>query len=298
MKTRTKATALLCLAVLGTAGAQRTVQDAGGQSVNVSNLGRVVTVGGAVTEMVYALGQGGRVVGTDTSSYFPAAANRLPKVGYARQLSAEGVLSLRPTLVIASTDAGPPAAIAAIRAAGVPVLVLANAHTPQNTTDKLRLLGEVFGVGDRAALLNAGLARDLNKARLLYGRVQRRPRVMFVYARAGGTLQVAGQDNAADAMIRLAGGVNAVQGFSGYRPLTAEAAVTAAPEIVLFLDRGLESAGGVEGALRLPGIAQTPAGAARRIVALDDLYLLGFGPRLGRAVQDLTALFHPHLRRP
>ena len=272
-----------------------TVTDAAGQRVTIRDTSRVVTLGGPVTEIVYALGAGGRVVGADTSSLYPAAVGRLPKVGYQRQLGAEGVISLKPTLVVATTEAGPPAALAQLRAAGLNVLILPADPTPEGARAKITALGQVFGREARASDLNAGIARDLAKAQVLAARTAQRPRVLFIYARGLQNPQVSGAGTAADGMIRLAGGVNAVTGVQGYKPLTPEAAVAAAPDVILMLSGGLESVGGVDGLLGLPGLAQTPAGRARRVVALDDLYLLGFGPRLGRAVQDLTLALHPAL---
>lgn len=288
--------AMLSLALLlGAAQAQTTVTDADGQPFTVGDTSRVITLGGPVTEIVYALGAGSKVIAADTSSSFPAAAARLPKIGYQRTLTAEGIISLRPTLVIATTEAGPPTTLAQLRAAGVNVLILPVEYTPQGTKAKISTIARLFGKEVRAAELNAGIDRDLAKAALLAARFKSRPRVMFIYARGAQSAQISGAGTAADAMIRLAGGVNPLSGVQGYKPLTAEAAVAAAPEVVLMLSGGLESVGGKAGLLQLPGLGQTPAARTGRLVALDDLYLLGFGPRLGRAVQDLTLQLHPEL---
>lgn len=282
--------------MLGTvAAAQTTVTDADGQPFIVRDTSRVITLGGPVTEIVYALGAGGKVIAADTSSSYPAAVTTLPKIGYQRALTAEGIISLKPTLVIATTEAGPPTTLAQLRAAGVNVLILAVEYTPQGTKAKISTIARVFGKEARAAELNATIDRDLAKAGLLAARFKSRPKVMFIYARGAQSAQIGGSDTAADAMIRLAGGVNPVGSVQGYKPLTAEAAVAAAPDVVLMLSGGLESVGGKEGLLKLPGIGQTPAAKNGRVVALDDLYLLGFGPRLGRAVQDLTLQLHPEL---
>jgi iron complex transport system substrate-binding protein len=119
--------------------------------------------------------------------------------------------------------------------------------------------------------------------------------VLFIYARGGGTLMVGGTGTPAAAMIRLAAGENAVSAFDGFKPLTAEAVTTAAPDVILVPSRGLATLGGVDGLVAQPGIALTPAGKARRVVAMDDLLLLGFGPRLGSAVRELAILLHPEL---
>lgn len=275
-----------------------TVTDADGKTLSISaaDLTRVLPLGGPVTETIYALGAGKNVIATDISAYYPAAVTKLPKVGYQRTLSAEGIIALKPTLVIATTEAGPPTTLAQLRAAGIKVLILPAEYTPEGSKAKISAIAKVFGTETRADDLNAGIDRDLAKAKSLFSRFKSRPKVMFIYARGPQGAQISGSGTSADAMIHLAGGVNAFGQAQGYKPLTAEAAVAAAPDVILMLSGGLESVDGIDGLLKLPGIAQTPAAKNRRIVALDDLYLLGFGPRLGRAVQDLTMQLHPELR--
>lgn len=285
------------LFLTATASAQVTITDADGKPFTVRDTSRVITLGGPVTEIVYALGAGNSIIAADSSSYYPAAANKLPKIGYQRQLTAEGIISLKPSLVIGTTEAGPPNVIAQLRAAGVPVLFLPVEYTPAGTKTKMATIGKVFGKEAKAAELNTLLERDLAKARALFGQFKTKPKVMFIYARGPQGAQIGGTDTAAHAMIELAGGVNAFGSVQGYKPLTPEAAVSADPDMILMLSKGLESVGGVDGALKLPGVAQTKAAKNRAIVALDDLYLLGFGPRLGRAAYDLTLGLHPELRR-
>lgn len=285
------------LFLTATASAQVTVTDAAGKPFLVRDTSRVITLGGPVTEIVFALGAGERIIATDTSSLYPNAVNKLPKIGYQRQLTAEGIISLKPTLVIGTTEAGPSTTIAQLRAAGVPVLILPVEYTPEGTKAKISALAKVFGKDSKAAELNAGIDRDLAKARVLFSRFKSQPKVMFVYARGPQGAQIGGTDTAADAMIKLAGGVNAFSNAQGYKPLTPEAAVSAAPDVILMMTLGLESVGGVDGLLKLPGLAQTPAGRNRAVIHMEDLHLLGFGPRLGRAVQDLTIQLHPELRK-
>jgi iron complex transport system substrate-binding protein len=141
------------------------------------------------------------------------------------------------------------------------------------------------------------MERELEAARALRAEAATTPRVLFVYARGAGTMMVAGTETPAEAMIALAGAANAAEGFAGFKPMTAEAVVAAQPDVILMPERGLESLGGADGLLEQPGVALTPAGKNRRIVTMDDLLLLGFGPRLGEAVQTLTTKLHPGLDR-
>ncbi|MBX3026828.1 ABC transporter substrate-binding protein [bacterium] len=255
---------------------------------------RLVTIGGDVTEIVYALGAGDHVVGADTSSVHPPATAALPKIGYQRQLSAEGVLALRPTLILASDQAGPPAALDQLRAAGVRVDVIPTADSADGAANKI---AQVAARLDRAAegeRLIAAMRGALAAAERERAVATSAPRVLFVYARAG-SLAVAGRDTGPDAMIRLAGGRNAVAEIEGFKALTSEAVVAAAPDVLLMLSRGVDAAGGAAAIWTQPGLAQTPAGQARRLVVMDDLYLLGFGPRLGDAVRDLGRHLHPEV---
>ncbi|MCB9766289.1 MAG: ABC transporter substrate-binding protein [Alphaproteobacteria bacterium] len=246
---------------------------------------RVVCLGGSVTETVFALGEGHRVVGTDLSSLSPPSVEALPRVGYYRAASTEGILSLTPDLVLADAHSGPPELEAQLTAAGVPVVFVPAEPGVAEAVKAVTVVAEALGAQDRGAELVASMRAGLAAVPPEPG-----PRVMFIYARGGGTLNVSGQGTAADAMLALAGATNAVSGFDGYRPLTAEAAVTAAPEVILMTTRGLAELGGPEAVAALPGVSLTPAGQRGAIVAMDDLLLLGFGPRLGEAVPALHTL--------
>jgi iron complex transport system substrate-binding protein len=260
------------------------------------NTQRIVTLGGAVTEIVFALGVGENIVAVDSSSVFPAQVGGLPVVGYQRRLSAEGVLAMSPTLILASDEAGPPEAIAQLQSAGTKVVIIESGHSADAARRKIRAVAAELDRVEEGERVVEQLSADLTAAEKLTASTTSSPRVLFVYARGGGTVAVAGDKTEAAEMIRMAGATNAVTGFEGFKPLTAEAAVAAAPDTLLFLARGLESLGGKEAALSLPGLGQTPAGQNGRVVAMDDLYLLGFGPRLGKASADLTRLLHPELQ--
>lgn len=277
---------ILIVLILGTACQKVEIKEAD------SARERIVTVGGSATEIVYALGAGEWLVGTDTSSIYPEEATRLPQVGYQRTLSAEGVLSLKPTLVIALPEAGPPAALQQIEAAGVKILHVSNESSVEGTKAKIRQIAEVLNRKEKGEEIIKQLENDLAEAQKMVMNQQTKPKVAFIYSRGAGAAQIGGLDTPADAMIRLAGGVNAITEFSGYRPLTPEAIVTAAPDVILLPTRGLKSIGGVEAVLNLPGVAETPAGKNKKIVAVDDALLLGFGPRLGKGVKELCEKIH------
>ncbi len=270
---------------LDSARAETSVVDATGATVTVRDDSRIVSIGGAVTETIYALGAGSKIVGTDSSSLFPEAATKLPQVGYSRALATEGILSLNPTLILASQEAGPAPVLSQLRDSGATIVMVPNGSPGvEEAQQKIRLIAEALGLKPAGDQLAEKVAAEAAAVR----RPAKKPRVLFIYARGGATLNVAGTGTAANAAIEAAGGINAVTGYAGYKPLTAEAAVTAAPDIILIPSRGLESAGGLEALLQQPGLAQTPAGKMKRVIAMDDLLLLGFGPRTGEAMAALA----------
>jgi len=257
---------------------------------------RIVSIGGALTETFYALAAQGDLVGADTTSLFPDAARQLPSVGYARALSAEGVLSLRPTLVVASQEAGPPAVLRQIEAARVPLALLDADHRFEGVVARTQRLAELCGRLEAGRTLVADLqqrwaqVQDQAARRAASGKPA--PRVLFVLSHSMAQVRVSGSGTAADGMLRYAGAVNVLGSVEGYKPLTPEAAIAAAPEVILVTEQGLQAAGGIDGLLKAPGLAQTPAGRARRVVALEALLLLGFGPRLPQAVAALADALH------
>ncbi len=247
---------------------------------------RLVTVGGSVTETVFALNRGASIVGVDSSSETVPQAHALPQVGYQGAFSVEGVLSLRPTLVILGQNAGPPASIAALESSGVSTLKIDEPHTLEGAKLKIQKIAAALEAAVAGEQLIAQLNQTLNQVK----KPGRSPRVLFIYARGSGAMSVAGQKTAAASAIQLAGGVVPFN-FEGYRALTAEGLLVAKPEIIVLTKMGLQACGGVAAVLALPAVADTPAGKRGRVVAVDDLALLGFGHRLGEGVLALSKAF-------
>ncbi|ABS61805.1 periplasmic binding protein [Parvibaculum lavamentivorans DS-1] len=254
---------------------------------------RVVSVGGSTTEIVYALGAGESLVGVDTTSLYPSAATELPNIGYVRQLSAEGLLSLKPDLLLTGSEAGPPAALQQAEAIGVPIVKMSEGYTPEAVERHIETVGKALGREQEAAELRAAFAEDIAAVNAEIAKTTSKPRVLFVLQTSRGAMLVSGTDTAASAMIELAGGVNAVTEFSGYKPFSPEAATLAAPDVILMSDQTVETLGGTEIILAEPAFQATPAGQNGRVVMMDALYLAGFGPRLAHALHDLAAALHP-----
>ena len=256
---------------------------------------RIVSVAGSLTEIVYALGAADRLVGVDATSLHPPSARALRQVGYHRSLSAEGILSLAPDLVLASEAAGPPAVLDQVRSAGVPVRIVTHDLSPDGLDRKVREIADILGRKAAGERLISQIRAEFAGALRLVEAARTRPKVLFFMNAGRGAPLASGRDTAADAMIRLAGGQNAFADFEGYKPLSTEALTAGAPDVLLLPEHALAALGGETGLARVPGLTLTPAWRNRRIVAMDALLLLGFGPRTGAAVAALARRLHPDL---
>lgn len=248
---------------------------------------RVVAIGGSITEIVYALGAAEMLAAVDSTSLYPPAARDLPDVGYMRRLSAEPILALGPDLVLAIAEAGPPQVLDQLRSAGIPVETVADVPTPDGVLGKIRAVAGALGRAQAGEALAAKVAAGFAALPAAAAEAER-PKVLFLLSTGRGAPLAGGQETTADGIIRLAGGRNAIEGFAGYKPLSPEAALAAAPDVILCMDRTVEQMGGAEAILGQPTVAQTPAGRARRLVSMDGLLLLGFGPRTPEAAALLA----------
>jgi iron complex transport system substrate-binding protein len=273
------------------------VTDAEGKIVTIVDASRIVSIGTAVTETIYALGAGEKLVGVDNSSaeYITPTAE-LPKVGPRTTLSAEGILSLRPTLVIMNADSGPPQVFEQLKNSGVTVLSLTPDYTVETVKSKVLTIARALDLEAKAKEINDAIDADMREVGKLLEKKRATPRVMFVGRGPNmPNATMSGAKTTIDEMIKLAGGVNPLADFSGFREMTDEAVVAAQPEVILMTQKSFERGGGIDGVVRFPGVALTPAGKDRRIVAVSDMYFQGFGPGVGRAVRELAYKFHPEL---
>lgn len=264
------------------------------QPVSVDNPhAGILSIGSEVTEIVYALGQGHRLLARDSTSTWPEAARALPDVGYMRALSPEGVLSVGPSLILSSEGAGPPETIEVLRSADIDFVEVSGGFDAEAIAAKIRTIGAALDVPDKAEALAQEVTTALEQVvARAEARDGERKRVLFILSAAGGKLTVGGPNTGADAVIRMAGGVNAAEGFDGYKALTDEAASVAAPDVILMMDRGGAHDLSAEALFALPALAITPAAETRSLIRMDGLKLLGFGPRTAAAVSELnTALY-------
>lgn len=288
----------LCVSAVPFAAARAesiVVHDARGRDVAIGNRSRIVSIGGAITEILYALGLEDRIVGVDTTSlYPPKALGEKPNVGYMRQLSAEGVLGLNPQLILAIEGSGPKETLDVLDAAKIPFVSFPETYTEQGLIDKIQMVAHAMDADARGACLTAAVSGDLAELKKLRDSVKKPARVMFVMSFLNGRAMVAGHKTAANEIIKLAGGVNAVDGFEGYKPVNDEAIVAAKPDVILTMQRGREQLD-AQTVFANPSFALTPAAAKKSFVAMDGLYLLGFGPRTAAAARDLALSLYPDL---
>lgn len=221
---------------------------------------RVVSLSGALTEIVYALNAQSQLVAVDTTTLYPPATNALPKVGYMRQLSRRG--RTRDAAHSSTGDLGsrPANVITQIKNAGVQVIVVSSDHSFEELRNKVRSVAAALGLLTQGKALEEQLSREMTavQSQIQSQAAKAKPRVLFVLSH-NGTPSVSGQGTAADAFIKLAGASNAVQGFEGYKPMTAEALLNAAPEVILTTQQGIDAIGGIDRLFERPGMSLTPA---------------------------------------
>ena len=248
---------------------------------------RIVSLGGGVTETLYALGVGEQIVATDVSSLYPEQSTKLPKVGYIRATSAEGIASMKPDIVIASDALGPATVKEQLKTSGIALKLVPEAKSIESAAQRIRQLGALVGKKEKAE----NLAKAVETIAAKPNPETKAPRILFLFGHGGASLMAAGNKTGAATMIEAAGGINAVAGYDGYRPLTAESVLEAKPDIILVTHRSLGAVKGEAGLWKTPGVALTPAGKNKKLVIMDDLKLLGFGPRTGAALEELRQAF-------
>lgn len=258
---------------------------------------RVLAIGGAVTEIVYALGEQDRLVGRDSTSAYPPEASALPDVGYIRALSPEGVLSVKPDLILARENNGPREAVEVLKSTGIRWVDVPDDFTLEGIDENISIIAAELGVPEKGEILKKKVAADIAKARERLSSISHKHKVMFVLSLEDDKINTSGTNTAADGIIALAGGDNVITQFEGYKQISNEAVINAAPDIILMMNGRGESAdhNAVNALIEAhPALSTTPAAKNGRIIRMDGLLLLGFGPRTGEAISQLAEAFYGH----
>lgn len=262
--------------------------DARDEATSIATAERVVSIGGSITEIIYALGLDDRLVARDSTSIYPPEATELPDVGYMRQLSPEGVLSVEPDAILALEGSGPPETVEVLRQADIPFVTIPETFDRAGVVTKIREVGTALGAKEPAGTLAASIEAELLAAEQATADIADRKRVLFILSIQDGRILASGRGTAADGIIAMAGGVNAVTDYEGYKQLTNEALLAAAPDAILMMRRGGELDLENADLLANAALAASPAGREENIIRMDASYLLGFGPRTAAAVRDLA----------
>lgn len=258
---------------------------------------RWVSAGGALSEWVSALGGESKLVGVDTTSQHPESLKALPSIGYQRQLSAEGILSLRPQILVGTEEMGPPPVLSQIRSAGVQVELFSAQPDLPTLQGNLQHLGKLLGAEDRASqvFLTYQQQLDQQQARVSQAQLKHKaPGVLLLLGHAGGKPLIAGKDTAADWLLQHAGGHNLAT-HTGYKPFSVESLASLNPEVLVFADRAL-TGDAARAALfkENPILSSTRAAKDGRVMELDPTLLVGgLGPRLPESLIKLSDEFYP-----
>ena len=253
---------------------------------------RVTIAGGSLTEIVYLLEQENKLVAVDITSNFPEEAKQLPSIGYVRALSAEGVLSLSPSLILGEDDTGPPTVMEQLSRVGIQIEIIPEENSTDGIIKKVKCVAEILGVDKNTkdktlAILNA----DAKELKLLTEMNKKEsPKVMFILSMESGSPTVGGRDTSADGLIKMTGAVNVMDSFEGWKPVSTEAIIQAKPDFILISERGLNSFGSIEKLGQHPSLVFTPAAKNNNIIAMDGMAMLGFGPRTISSAKDLSLI--------
>lgn len=252
---------------------------------------RIVSIGGSITEIVYALGEQDRLIARDSTSFYPEEAQKLPDVGYIRQLSPEGVLSVNPDMILAQEGFGPPEAASVIAKSGIKVIEIPDGYDRAAIIEKIHATASALDRKEAGDKLAAEVDAELAATEAAAAGIAEKRKVLFLLATTGGRLMAGGADTHANGIIELAGGVNAMTGFSGYKEVSNESVIEAAPDVILRMLGGRDLSSD-EDVLKHPAIALTPAAKAGKILGMNGLYILGFGPRTAQAAAELSAALY------
>jgi iron complex transport system substrate-binding protein len=284
-------------AVLLLTAARSSAAWASGQGIAPIKPGaRIVVTGSYLAEILVDLGAARQIVATGGGVDHIAPLKTVPRLRGFRQMSAETVLALRPDVYITTNDITGAGVVTQLRAAGVQVVIFETEPTLAGISERISELGFILSKPREAAALSRRFQGDLAQARTFVARARTRPRGLFILSGGNRPTLVAGRGTGPANLIELAGGINVASTIEGFKVMSQEAMVAAAPEFILLNPDGMELRGGVPAALTAPGALLTPAGRGKRLITLPGEYLQGFGLLTPSAIRRLARAIHPELR--
>lgn len=249
---------------------------------------KIVSLSGALTETLVALGKEELLVGVDITSTYPVnLVENLPKLGHISSINSEGILALKPDLVLVLKKGLRSELINQLQSAGVELMIIDQNFSIESTKEYITQIGKRLNSEVKADSLIQNIEKQLAKIKPL----KHKTKGLFIYARGAGNMSVGGNGSAVAELIEIAGGKNVADGFDDYKPLTTESLVAANPEVILMFQSALLQMGGAEAMNKIPAIAQTEAGANQNFIGMDGLFMAGFGPRVGEAALQLNQKF-------
>lgn len=299
-RTRFFASAIMAFAATSApAFAETRVTDASGETVVVTDSSRILSVGGDITEVLYALQIERQVVAVDTTSQFPPKALKEKKsVGYLRALSAEGILSVGATLMLASERAGPPDVIRVLKASSLPVVLLKEGRSAADISNKVRFVGRIVGQEIKAEQLASSIEAKFRQLADLRHSIKEQKRAVFALSVQSGRITVGGRHTSADLLFGFAGLVNAAADLTGYKPVGEEGLINMAPDVLIISKPSGPGAPDASAVRHMSGVRATAAGKNGNIIEMDALYLLGLGPRTPSAARELMSAAYPEIKAP
>jgi iron complex transport system substrate-binding protein len=286
----------LSLAPLSANGEQGQTSDVASNAA--AQPARIIAAGGVVTEIVYALGRSDVLVGVDTTSTYPdTALKEKPNVGYVRALSSEGLLSLKPTTLVAVESAGPRDVLKTVEEAGIKIVTVPEIATPAGISTKVREISELLGEKEKGAALADDIDKKFVAIDALRAQIKKPRRALFILSFMNGRAMVGGRNTSADGILKLAGLENVASVLEGWKPISDEALFEAAPDVIVAMAHGPQDTT-VDSIMAVPAFAATPAAKSKSILIFDGGYLLSFGPRTPTAARDLILAAYPELAKP
>lgn len=246
---------------------------------------RIVSLGGSVTEIIYALGKEQKLIGVDSSSIYPEAARKLPQVGYYRSIPVEGVVALKPSLILSSEVAGPKKTLDDLKNLGIPIESIPDKPSIETLYQRIETIANILSIPEKGQQLTQQIKEDIQSASAMPSQALD---TILIINRTG-SLMAAGNATSAHEIMRLAGVRNLFEHQKGFKPVSAESLINAKPELIIVTDFSVKASGDLNKLKSLPALVDSPAVKNNRILVLDDLLAMGLGPRTGEAIRQIKA---------